>query len=295
MKQQVIDIKDMESLSPIFKGKMGYWLAKRIMLLFAINKLNEVYEHSSVYSGAAFAASVLNELGVQFEIGNIERLNQLPEGAFITVCNHPYGGLDGIMLINLMADIRQDYKLMVNKLLSFVKTMDENFISVTTVTTKKPESTANINGIRETLTRLQNGHPVGFFPSGAVSDFSIKDFRVRDREWQENIIRLIKIAKVPIVPIRFFDKNSTLFYFLGLINWRIRLMRMPHEIFNKNKQIHRIGIGEIISVEEQNQCLDIHLFGNLLRKAVYNIPKPASFTPRSFLDIQLKKKRAVAV
>jgi putative hemolysin len=288
MKRQVIEIKDMESLSPVFKGKLGHSLAKRIMHLCAIDKVNALYEHSCNYLGADFAARLLNDLGVQYEIGNAERLIQLPKGAFITVCNHPYGGLDGIMLIDLMAGTRPDYKLMVNKLLSFIKTMDENFISVTPVTTKKPESTANINGIRETLTQLKNGHPVGFFPSGAVSDFSIKELRVRDREWQESILRLIKKAKVPIVPIRFFDKNSPLFYFLGLINWRIRLIRLPHEIFNKNKQKHRIVIGKMISVEEQKQYPDIKSFGSFLRKAVYKMQKPTSFTPRTVLNLPLK-------
>ena len=72
----------------------------------------------------------MNDLGVNYVIGNAERLEQLPQEAFITVSNHPYGGLDGIILIDLIAGIRSDYKLMVNKIISLVKTMQENFISV---------------------------------------------------------------------------------------------------------------------------------------------------------------------
>lgn len=277
----------MESLSPIFKGERGHRLAEFVMRLFAMDKVNEVYEHSCDYSGSGFAARLLNDLGVNYGIGNVERLKQLPEGAFITVSNHPYGGLDGVMLIDLMAGIRPDYKLMVNKLLSMVKTMDENFISVTPKGNKKNGdlSITSINGIREILIRLQNDHPVGFFPSGAVSDFSLRDFRVRDREWQKSILKLIQVAKVPIVPIRFFDQNSPFFYFLGVLNWRIRLVRMPYELFNKSKQNPRIGIGKIISVEEQEQFTDYKSLGVFLRKAVYEMPKPTLFTPRTVLTL----------
>ena len=267
----------MESLSPLFRGKTGHQFGRFIMRLFAIDKVNALYERSSDLTGVDFADSLLKDLCVKYQIGNAERLQQLPEGAFITVSNHPYGGIDGIMLIDLMAGIRSDYKVMVNRLLSFVRTMDENFISVTPRGNKKEFDFSNINGIRETLTHLEEGHPVGFFPSGAVSDFSLKDLRVRDREWQISIIKLIQLAKVPIVPIRFFDMNSPLFYFLGLINWRIRLIRMPYELFNKWKQQPRIGIGKIITVEEQEQFKDNRSFGAFLRKTVYDMPKPTSF------------------
>jgi putative hemolysin len=186
-----------------------------------------------------------------------------------------------------MAGIRPDYKFMVNKILSHVKTMEENFISVTPVGNKKVKITAEtINGIRETLNRLKEGHPIGFFPSGAVSDFSIKDWYIRDRAWQKSILGLIQSAKVPIMPIRFFDTNSFLFYFLGLINWRIRLLRMPHELFNKRERDIRIGIGNLISVEEQEQYPDAGNFGDFLRRSVYEMPLPASFIPRAVLHPQ---------
>jgi putative hemolysin len=281
---KVIDIKDFEAWSPVFRGKWGNLFAEFVMHLFAFDKVNQVYEHSFDYRGAEFAARLLDDLGVQYVIGNAEYLDQLPEGAFITVSNHPYGGLDGIIMIDLMAHIRPDYKFMVNKVIAMVKTMEENFISVLPTTNKKNPALANINGIRETLIHIRDGHPMGFFPSGAVSDFSLKNFRIRDREWQQSILSLIKSVKVPILPVRFFDNNSVLFYFLGMINWRIRSIRLPHEVFNKARQEPRIGIGSIISVEEQEQYADVKSFGSFLRRAVYEMPVPDSFMPRKMMN-----------
>ena len=291
-----IDPKDFEALSPVFRGKTGQWLAELIMQIASLDKVNYVYNHSINYTGARFAEGLLNDFGVNYTLGNAERLSQLPEKAFITISNHPYGGLDGIILIDLLARIRPDFRLMVNRILSLVKAMKDNFISVTPVGNKKKALTlASIQGMREALTHLQEGHPLGFFPSGAVSDFSLKEMRVRDRSWQKSILHLIRTVKVPIVPIRFFGRNSAFFYFLGLINWRVRSLRLPHEVFNKSKQEIRIGIGNILSVEEQEQYTDTESLGRFLRKAVYEMPKPSSFVPRTMLnfkDIQPKSKLA---
>jgi len=284
----IIDPKDFVALSPYFKGKKGQRVAKFFMRLTAIDKVNQLVDRSSAFTGAEFAASLLNDLGVNYLIGNAGRLKQLPEGAFITVSNHPYGGLDGVIMIDLMAGIRPDYKIMVNKMLTHVKPMNGNFISVTPTGNKKNGITGtSIHGVRETLTRLRDGHPVGFFPSGAVSDFSLKEMKLRDRKWQESILHVIHHIKVPIVPIRFFDINSPFFYFLGLINWRVRLLRLPSELFNKRGQEHRIGIGNTISVQEQEQFADSFALGSFLRQAVYNMPLPASFVPRAVHDLTI--------
>jgi putative hemolysin len=285
---KIVDADDFASFSPLFRGKRGRWLAESIMRFLAVDKINRVYDHSGKYSGADFAARLLEDLGINYAIGNAGRLKLLPEGAFITISNHPYGGLDGIILVDLMAGIRDDYKLMVNKILSLVKTMHCNFITVTPLGGQKiPVTVESISGIRETITRLQGGHPVGFFPSGAVSDLSLKEMRVRDREWQKSIIRLIHDVRVPVLPVRFFDGNSVFFYFLGLMYWKIRLLRLPGELFNKHERNIRIGIGNLISVEEQMQFKNSGDLGQYLRKAVYEMPMPESFIFRSGLNLAM--------
>jgi len=283
---KVIDAKDFEGLSPLFRGKGGHRLAEFIMHLLAIDRVNQVYDNSGAYTGAEFTSRLLDDLGVNYVVGNSERLKLLPDGPFITVSNHPYGGLDGIISIDLIASIRNDYRFMVNRMISLVRTLESNLISVTPTGNKKEGMTGTtIRGIREILAHLHNGHPAGFFPSGAVSDFSLKGLCIRDRQWQSGILHLIHSVKVPVLPMRFFDRNSSFFYFLGLINWRIRALRLPYEVFNKRGREIRIGIGDIISVEEQKQFTDVAALGSFLRKAVYEMPVPASFMPRKMINL----------
>jgi putative hemolysin len=277
---KVIEPKDLEPLSFLFRGRRGHQRAEQMIRLLSIDKVNRVYDNSGAWTGAEFTSRLLDDVDVSYAVGNAQILRQLPGGAFITISNHPYGGLDGIMTIDMMARIRPDYKFMVNRLLSLIKTLDGNFISVVPTGNKKTGIKAeSIRGVRETLSHLSAGHPVGFFPSGAVSDFSLRDMRVRDRQWQASILHLIRTAKVPVLPIRFFDKNSAFFYFLGLLNWRIRLLRLPSEVFNKSGRVERIGIGEIINAEEMSCYPDPASLGTFLRKKVYEMPLPEVFVP----------------
>ena len=69
------------------------------------------------------------------------------------------------------------------------------------------------------------------------------------------------------------------FYFLGLINWRIRSLRLPSEVFNKRDRVQRIGIGELISPGEQSHYPDLQSLGDFLRKKVYGMPVPEEFVP----------------
>ena len=84
-------------------------------------------------------------------------------------------------------------------------------------------------------------------------------------------------AKVPILPIRFFDRNSALFSLLGLVSWKIRTLRLPHEIINKKNSAIRIGVGNILTLEEQSKYENAEDFGKWLRESVYGMPKPEKF------------------
>ena len=221
---------------------------------------------------------MVQSLKLDVRVGGAERLLNLPKGPFITVSNHPYGGLDGIVLLDLIGRRRDGFKVMVNEFLNLIEPLRPCWIPVNPKNNDSSGVTdKNIQGVRQVLSNLKEGHPVGFFPSGAVSDFKLMELSLRDREWQEPLLRLIKKAEVPIVPVRFFDHNSAFFYFLGLINWRIRTLRLPREIVNKKGKMVRVGIGETLTVEEQMRHTEIEDFGKWLRDSVYGMQIPLKF------------------
>ena len=279
----LIDIKELEDMAPLFRGRAGNILANGLMDILKINAVNDLYDRHPDTVGPDFAADILEDIGVNLEVyfegSKVNSLTDIiPEGSFITISNHPCGHIDGIALIDLFGHIRPDYKVMVNELLARIKNMNCSFITVTPTGNSRSAATASsIGGVREALQHLKEGHPLGFFPSGAVSDFTLKTMKVEDRQWQEPLIRLIRKARVPIIPVRFYDGNSPFYYSLGLIDWRIRLLRLPSEVFNKADKTFRVGIGRPISVTEQDRFgNDLNAFSTYLRSSVYNMF--ASFT-----------------
>ncbi len=276
---ELLSIGELGEIAPVFRGQWGERFGKCLMALVGVNKLNSLY--NSIYGLAPAgnaARTLLDKMGCDYLVGNAERLGNLPEGAFITISNHPYGGLDGIILLDLFLPRRPDYKVMVNEILGRIEPLRPAFITVNPTTTKKVEPTkTTLKGVRETVESLTGGHAVGFFPSGAVSDLHPGTLEISDRPWRENMIRLIRKAQVPIVPVHFVDHNSWFYYSLGLIDWKVRLLRLPRELFNKSKGRHRVVIGETISVEKQNLFTDLDAYASFLRASVYLMPVPDTF------------------
>lgn len=278
----VYTAKELQQLIPKLKGKAGERFIRLMMRLFSVDRVNDLYDRTAHLRGADCSDAMLRDVGIDYLVGNPGRLEALPEGAFITVSNHPYGHLDGMMLVDLFGHLRPDYKLMVNQFLAKIETLSDHFINVVPNGDNAGSPKAvSLGGIRETLGRLQEGHPVGCFPSGAVSDLSLKEHCIRDRAWQTSILRVIQKARVPVLPVRFFDGNSKTYYRLGLISPKVRLLKLLGEVFNKRDAMLRLGIGELIPPEEQDSCGSAEELGALLRSRVYDMPLTEDFRPRS--------------
>lgn len=272
MRPEVMTYDDVVAMAPAFKGHEK--LVNGIMHFLELDKVNEVHSRYYTTPGIPFShALVEKEFGIRLRVDHEEVLSRFPDGAFITVSNHPFGALDGIVLLHVVGSFRTDYKLMVNLFLNHISAMRPSFIPVDPSGSTDPEKKKiTLQGIREAMKRVKDGHPIGFFPAGAVSKVN-KQLRIRDREWQLSIIKLISQLKVPVVPIFFHGHNSTLFNVLGMIDWRIRTLRLPAEVFaRKGKEVH-LTIGEPVSVEEQQSCKSVEELRAMLRERTYSLSR----------------------
>lgn len=251
----------------------GESVAKLLMLMLKLNKINKFYSDNYQLSGLDFIDAVINELDLKFEVSDDE-LKRIPEsGAFITISNHPYGGIDGILLIKLMTRERPDFKVMANFLLQKVEPLKDFFMGVNPFETYK-DVRSSVGGIKEALNRLKEGTPMGIFPAGEVSTYNEDWTDFEDKQWQNSILKFIKKAEVPIVPVYFQGTNSRIFHLLGLIHPLLRTVRLPSELFNKKNRIIKIRIGNPISVAEQNEFSDIARYGRFLRAKTYALGTP---------------------
>lgn len=278
VEHELLSIEELGQISPLFRGSIGRLFARFAMWVCGVGRLNRLYNAIYPYKGAQGARAALEYIGCDYYVGNAERLDSLPKGAFITISNHPYGAIDGVILLDMIASRRGDMKVMVNRILGRVEPLSDNFFTVSpTLKEKRSADGETLRAIRSALKHLHNGHPLGLFPSGAVSDLHIRRGDISDRPWQESIVRLIEKAQVPVVPIHFEGRNSMFYYLLGVVDWRIRLLRLPREVLNKSRGKHRVNIGKIITPEELRAAGSVESIRDMLREVVYGMPSAQEY------------------
>lgn len=268
IKADVLSADDIAGLVPPLKKHPK--LVSGLMKFFDIDKVNKLHQDNGFKEGVEVPGGMLKDLDVTVKIENEQVLENLPEGAFITVSNHPFGAIEGIMLTWLVGRYRPNFKVMVNMILNKITGMRRYFIAVDALASDDPVRQAvSRKGIMECLRQLKEGEPLGFFPAGAVSKIN-KHLRLEDREWQPSVIRIIQKAKVPVIPIFFQGHNSTWFNILGMISWKIRTLRLPAEVFNKKHKTLVVTVGDPITPEEQAKHQDsIEEFGTWLKAQTY--------------------------
>ena len=270
VKRTVLDYDDIVKMAPFFKGKRR--LVEWFMKILDIDKVNWIHDHNFDTPGPQFCRGLLEDLNIKLRIDNEKVLDNLPEGAFITISNHPFGALDGITLIDIVGRRRPDFKVMVNMILNYIVAMRPNFIAVDQTASDDPAKKAvSMKGIKEAIMQVRKGHPIGFFPAGAVGNYN-KHLKFEDREWRESIIRLIQQLKVPVIPIFFHGYNSWWFRFLGIVSWQLRTLRLPAEVFRRKNDTLHISVGDPISVEEINaHSGSLKELGDFLRQRTYSL------------------------
>lgn len=244
IKRTVLDVNDVVTMAPRLKGHEK--LVENLLHWLSVDKVNDVHERYCDHPGPEFARNLLKDFDITLRVDGREILESLPEGAFVTVSNHPFGALDGISLIALVGTLYPDFKVMVNMVLNHIQAMRPNFIAVDALASDDPAKKAvSMKGIKEAIMQVRRGRPMGFFPAGSVSKIN-GHLRIEDREWQPTIVRLIRQFKVPVVPIYFHGHNSTWFNILGLIDWRLRTLRLPAEVWKKCHTSIHISVGQPI-------------------------------------------------
>jgi len=250
-------------------GTFSGWL---LMKILKISTLNKIYDRNKHLKDVEFLNAILDEFQIKFEIPE-EDLKRLPkDGAYITISNHPLGGIDGILLLKLMLEREPNFKIIANFLLHRIDPMKPYIMPVNPFETHK-DAKSSVIGIKETLRHLSDGKPLGMFPAGEVSTY--KDGKlVVDKQWEEGAIKLIKKAKVPVVPIYFHAKNSRLFYLLSKLNDTLRTAKLPSELLTQKDRVIKVRIGKAISLSEQNEYETIEEYSEFLRRKTYMLANP---------------------
>jgi len=268
---------------------LAYWggenMAKFIMYILRYTKLNKIYDNIKEKKGIDFIDALIELLKVSYMIEDRDLKKIIKNGSFIIVCNHPYGGLDEILLIKILSRIRPDLKVMTNFLLKKVEPVSDFFIPVNFFENIK-NTGSGFENVSSGYDHLKNGGCLCVFPAGEVSGYNGFN-KITDNQWQYSALEFIKSSDVPVIPVYFSGKNSLLFHLAGLINPALKSIKLPSELLNKKKKPVVVRIGSPIYVNEQHKFPEIYQYGRYLRAKTYSLGNPIEV--KSFFNYSLKR------
>ena len=194
-----------------------------------------------------FLHRVLELLKVHTIYDTSELRNIPKEGPVVIVANHPYGGLEGIILAALLTKVRPDVKVLANLMLRLIVELRDLFIFTNPLVKNHP---GNIKSLRLCREWLQQGHALVLFPAGRVS-FYRKDLKtITDGEWNRIATSMTRLSRAPVVPVHIAGSNSALFQILGRIYYRFRLLLLPRELLKSGGRSVAVRVGRAIPFKE---------------------------------------------
>ncbi len=229
-----------------------------------IDKINSILEENSHLDIIHFINELFEQLNFSYLIPRNE-LERIPsEGKIICIANHPIGSLDGLILLKIFLEIRNDVKIIANDILYHFDFIKPYLLPIDIFSEKKLKRDYLI-AISESL---KNESAIIMFPAASVS--RLNWFRVTDSKWHKSAVSLARKHQAPLLPVYIEARNSLLFYLVSLINRKASTLLLAHELFNKKNKLIRIKIGNQIPSKAFTLSYVNDIYQTtLLRKHVY--------------------------
>lgn len=209
-----------------------------------------------------FLERAIDAFGFSCAVGAGELGNIPANGPVVVVANHPFGGMEGLLLAQMLRKVRPDVKIMANYLLGRVEELRDLFILVDPFGARGSLA-RNVAPLRESVSWLRAGGCLGVFPAGEVAHFKVRERRVADPEWSPSIARIIRACKATVVPVNFRGANGPVFHLAGLVHPRLRTMLLGREFVNKARKTVEVRVGRPIDPSKLEGMSDEQAAGYL--------------------------------
>jgi putative hemolysin len=244
------------------------FLFKLLDRILAINKLDGLYTENNLHGldKTTFAKSLLDGLNIRL-LGLEELKAKIPKtGSLVIASNHPFGGIEGVFLAWAIEQVRPDIKVMANQGLKIFPELEDYFIFTNPLSENDPK---NAPSIRTCLKHVKTGGALLIFPAGRVSYFHKDTKRIADHSWNRLIASIANRTDAQYLPIFISGLNSPLFYRLGRIYFRLRMLMLPRELVNKRNAKITVTAGEAIAIKHYAKDINLDTQTELFRAQSY--------------------------
>jgi|OM-RGC.v1.001022826 putative hemolysin len=232
-----------ESLLDKEQNKLLSLTAPVFNKVLSIDKLNDIYQQTRhVKETKKFVESFFEKINLTVKVKKEQIANIPKDGPVMIVANHPYGGIDGMMLMGILKDLRPDIKALANKFISQIDHFNQDCFFVDAFS---KGSDQNRKPLMDSIKWLKKGGLLAVFPAGSVANFKPQYGSVSDDDWNPGIFRIAKMTGATVVTMHFSGRNSLLFNAMGAVHPAFRTALLPREFAKKGRKV-TISIGKPI-------------------------------------------------
>ncbi|MGQ8366152.1 lysophospholipid acyltransferase family protein [Glaciecola sp. 1036] len=219
--------------------KFGLWLMDRVMGVRQMDLLYQQHQMQGL-SKEAFSDKLIEVL--ELELCGIAQLQQrIPaSGPVVIASNHPFGGIEGVVLARAICEVRPDLKVLANRGLGIFKELSDYFIFTNPLSVNDPQ---NAPSLRQCISHVDKGNALLLFPAGRVSHLNRENNQLVENDWNKVVAKLACRDNCQFVPVFVDGKNSSLFYKIERVYFKLRMFLLGRELLNKRGFKMQIATG----------------------------------------------------
>lgn len=241
------------------------WLRK----LIHESELNCIIDNFGTLPPLEFIRASFGSLDISYEVEGFERLD--PAERYIFASNHPFGGMDGLMLAETIGSRLGDVRVVVNDLLMHIEPLRPLWLPV------NKHGRQNAEYVRRMNDAFDGDLPILTFPAGLCSRRT--NGIVTDTPWRCNFVKQAVATRRRIVPVYVEGRLSDRFYRISEwrkrigIGFNIEMILLPDEMFRQRGRKFIIRFGQPVDWQSLPSLGDRAEQARYIRKKVYSMKK----------------------
>lgn len=229
------------------------------------DEINHVLRSFSHQTPVEFIRSTLSYMEISYRAVGLEQLSD--QGRYLFVSNHPFGGMDGMMLCDELDKRFGSGRIIVNDILMNLKPLAPLFVPV------NKHGRQNSDYLRFFREALASDDQIATFPAGLCSRRI--DGKVCDTKWKSSFVKNAIESQRDIVPVFFEGRLSNFFYNLSSLRKRlgikanIEMIYLPDEMFSQHGRHFDIHFGAPVPWQELAAAGSASQNAQRIREMVY--------------------------
>jgi putative hemolysin len=186
------------------------WQLGLLKWLLAESSLNQGLEQLNTQPAERFCDDALQRLALELKV--IACRWPTPASRPVFICNHPTGGIDGLMLISLLQKRYPDLRVLANQVLCEVQQLAERLVAVPVFA--KPK-----DALPAVQAAFASDAPLLIFPAGRTARY--QQGKLDDGPWAKLAVTLARREQRSLTVLHLASRNSRWFYTLAWLRQKL--------------------------------------------------------------------------